>query len=242
MKSASLTRHASPAAPHDQVISEDPERLASLALPPLVVTGLYYALPTRLQSQPAILFLPQTLAYLGLAVWTLRNGEIARRLGLRLDQLVQGLRWGVLAGLILGVVNVSVILWLVPRLGGDISFLRETPHAQLPTALMLPWLILLIAVAVELNFRGFLLGRLLALCARAGAGPALAATSAIAGSALAFAFDPFMVATFRNLHWIAVWDGIIWGAIWVRFRNLYAPIVAHTVEVMIMYSILKLAL
>ena len=51
-----------------------------------------------------------------------------------------------------------------------------------------------------------------------------------------------MVATFRNLHWIAVWDGMIWGAIWVRFRNLYAPIVAHSVEVMIMYSILKLVL
>jgi hypothetical protein len=113
---------------------------------------------------------------------------------------------------------------------------------------MLPWGILLIAVLVELNFRGFLLGRLLTLCQSSwlrkhpAVGPALAPMLAITGASTVFAFDPFMVATFKQLHWIAIWDGMIWGAIWVRFRNLYAPIVAHTVEVMIMYSILKLVL
>jgi membrane protease YdiL (CAAX protease family) len=61
-------------------------------------------------------------------------------------------------------------------------------------------------------------------------------------SALAFSFDPFMVGTFRHLHWIAVWDGIVWGMMWVRRRNLYATIAAHAVEVMVMYSSLKLVL
>lgn len=230
-----------PGAPHDGA-GEQPERLAGLALPSLVATGLYYALPPSLQSLPVVQFLPQVLAYLGFTGWAIRNGEVPRRIGLTVHQLGQGLRWGVVTGLILGGVNVSVILWLVPLLGGDISFLRETPHAGVPAAIMLPWLILLIAMAVELNFRGFLVGRLMALCARAGAGPAVAQSLAVAGAALAFAFDPFMVATFRHLHWIAVWDGIVWGAIWVRLRNLYAPIAAHAVEVIILYSVLKTVL
>jgi len=95
---------------------------------------------------------------------------------------------------------------------------------------------------VELNFRGFLLGRLWALSVRIGAGPVLAPTVAITGAALAFAFDPFMVATFKHLHWIAVWDGLVWGTLWLRLRNLYAPITAHAVEVMILYSTLKVVL
>ena len=141
-----------------------PERLAGLAVLPVLTTGLYYALPPRLQHQPAILFLPQVLAYVGLAVWATQNSRIPERLGLKLYQLRQGLRWGIVTGLILGLVNVSVILRVVPLLGRNIEFLRETPHAQVPVALMLPWTILLIAIAVELNFRGFLLGRWLALC------------------------------------------------------------------------------
>jgi hypothetical protein len=65
---------------------------------------------------------------------------------------------------------------------------------------------------------------------------------AIALSTLVFSFDPFMVATFKHLHWIAVWDGIVWGMIWIRIHNLYATIVAHTVEVIVMYAILKIVL
>jgi membrane protease YdiL (CAAX protease family) len=209
-----------------------------------VTTGLYYALPPRLQDQPAILFLPQVLAYLGLAVWATQNSLITERLGLKLHQLRQGLRWGTVTGLILGLLNVSVILRVVPWLGRNIEFLRETPHAQVPVALMLPWTILLIAVAIELNFRGFLLGRLLTLCEnsrlgrRAWVGPGLA----VGVSATAFAFDPFMVVTFKHLHWIAMWDGIVWGIMWVRLRNLWATIIAHAVEVMVMYTIIKIVL
>src|SRR5213594_3913584 len=87
------------------------ERLAGLALLPVLTTGLYYALPPRLQDQPAILFLPQVLAYLGLAIWATQNSFITERLGLKLHQLRQGLRWGTVTGLILGLLNVSVILW-----------------------------------------------------------------------------------------------------------------------------------
>ena len=61
-------------------------------------------------------------------------------------------------------------------------------------------------------------------------------------SALVFAFDPFMVATFQSLHWIAVWDGLIWGWIFIRRQNLYMVIVAHAVEVVILYSCIKVAL
>ena len=88
---------------------------------PAVTTGLYYALPPRLQNLPAILFLPQVLAYLGLAIWVSQNTAIPKRLGLRLPQLGQGVRWGLGVGLILGVLNVSVILWLVPLMDGRLA-------------------------------------------------------------------------------------------------------------------------
>jgi hypothetical protein len=57
-----------------------------------------------------------------------------------------------------------------------------------------------------------------------------------------FSFDPFMTQTFRDLHWIAVWDGAVWGACWIATRNLYVPIVAHAVEVIVMYSAVRAAL
>ena len=242
MESTGLARDGLGATAGTQAAGEGSEQLPGLALPPLIATGLYYSLPASLQSIPVVQFLPQMLAYLGLGGWAFRNGAIPRRLGLECHRLGQGLRWGTVTGLLLGGVNVSVILWLVPLLGGDISFLRETPHARVPVAIMLPWGILMIAVAVELNFRGFLLGRLWALSVRAGAGPLLAPAVAIAGSALAFAFDPFMVATFKHLHWIAVWDGLVWGLLWLRLNNLFAPMAAHAVEVIILYSTLKLTL
>ena len=50
------------------------------------------------------------------------------------------------------------------------------------------------------------------------------------------------VATFRHLHWIAVWDGLVWGAVRLKTGNLYIPIVAHAVEVMVMYSAVRAAL
>ncbi len=216
------------------------ERHAWLALLPLLSTGLYYALPLRLQVESVIQFLPQALAYLGLIIWAGANQNPGRRLGLAPEQIGQGLRWGLATGLLLGGLNVSVILYLVPLLGGDIAFLRQTPHAQAPTILMLPWFIVFIAVFVELIFRGFLLGRLIAFIPkRPQQSAAPGAALAIGLSALVFSFDPFMVATFKHLHWIAVWDGLVWGIIWVRLRNLYATIVAHAIEVLVMYSVLK---
>jgi membrane protease YdiL (CAAX protease family) len=219
------------------------ERLAGLALLPVLATALFYGLPADLQGNIAVQFVPQVLGYVGLAVWAGWNDRVIPRLGLAFGGAGIGFRWGLPVGLLLGCLNVVVILRLVPWLGGDIAFLRGTPHAQIPAAVMLPWFILTIAIFVEVNFRGFLLGRLLALGrswwpASSRAGPALAVT----GSALVFSFDPFMTATFRHLHWVAVWDGIAWGLLWLRLRNLYAPIAAHAVEVIVMYSIIKYVL
>ena len=221
-----------------------PERLAWSAWLPVIATTLFYALPSDLQSHRTLQFFPQAVAYAALAVWAARNSDITAGFGLRPAQLGQGLRWGTATGLILGTANVGIILWMVPWLGYDIAFLRETPHAQIPTVVMLPWFIVLIAVLVEVNFRGFLLGRLLVLAEQmAPTLPApLVSGLAIGTTALTFSFDPFMVVTFRHLHWIAVWDGLIWGLLWVRLRNLYVPIIAHAVEVMVMYSIIKTVL
>jgi hypothetical protein len=58
-------------------------------------------------------------------------------------------------------------------------------------------------------------------------------------SALTFSFDPFMVSTFRDLHWIALWDGLVWGWMWIRMHNLYAVMTAHAVEVAIVYLIVR---
>ncbi|TKB81842.1 MAG: CPBP family intramembrane metalloprotease [Nitrospira sp.] len=226
-----------------QTLGSHLEQSAWLGLLPVIAPGLYYAMPLEWQAIRLVQFLPQLLAYASFLIWLLRNHSPVERLGLARPLRSEGLRWGLRIGLALGAINVSIILLIVPWLGYDIQFLRETPHAQAPTWLMLPWLIMLIAVGVELNFRGFLLGRLLIL---AGSVPALpssvAQALAIGLSALVFSFDPFMVVTFRHLHWIALWDGVVWGMLRVRLQNLYAPIVAHTVEVIVMYSVVRAVL
>ncbi len=221
-----------------------PERLAGLAGLPILATILFYALPSDLQSDRALQFFPQAVTYVALAVWAARNSDITARFGLRPAQLGQGLRWGTATGLIVGAANVGIILWMVPWLGYDITFLRETPHAQIPPAIMLPWLIVMIALFVEINFRGFLLGRLLVLVERMAPTLPLSLVSGlgIGITALAFSFDPFMVVTFKHLHWIALWDGLIWGLLWVWLRNLYVPIIAHAIEVMVMYSVIRTVL
>ncbi len=68
--------------------------------------------------------------------------------------LMTGIKWGVPTGLLLGAFNTFVILWVVPNFGGDILFLKETPHANVSTWVMVPWGILVIAIGVELNFVG----------------------------------------------------------------------------------------
>jgi hypothetical protein len=232
-------RDARPAA--DQRDVRLPERCAWLALIPVTATALFYALPSRLQTITATQFVPQALAYLSLGLWASQNCAVSGRLGLSPTGGGQALRWGLLTGLLLGCLNVTVILWLFPRLGYDISFLTATPHARVPTAAMLPWLLILIAAAVELNFRGFLLGRLLNLCAGLSIrGQATMGVAAAVGvSASTFAFDPFLAMTFKHLHWIAIWDGVAWGLLWLRFRNLYCTIAAHAVEVILLYSVIR---
>jgi hypothetical protein len=215
-----------------------------LCVIPVLATGSYYLLPHEWQGLPLAQFLPQLLAYLAFGIWLIRNDAPVTRLGLSPPLRSEGLRWGLRIGLALGIVNITIILWIVPWLGQDILFLKETPHAQIPSFIMIPWFITLIAILVEMNFRGFLLGRLLAWFRQILPPTSNLAPQALAIglSALAFSFDPFMVVTFRHLHWIAVWDGLVWGILWVRLRNLHATIVAHAVEVMVMYTIIKLAL
>lgn len=216
------------------------ERGSGLVVIPVISTAVFYLLPLELQARTAVQFLPQISAFACLALWARINRGIYRRLGLTHDKLVEGIRWGFPVGLTLGLCNSIVILRIVPWLGADIHFLQETPHARMPILAMVPWIIVLIAFAVELNFRGFLLGRLQVLSHDLGAPSALGNGVAVVGSALMFSFDPFMMATFQHLHWIAVWDGLAWGMIWIWIRNLYATIVAHAVEVIVLYMTLKM--
>ena len=220
------------------------ERGAALALLPIAATVVYYLLPASLQEQPLIQFAPQLLAYLALALWATRNRSVLPLLGLHAQGLGSGLWLGLVIGLSLGCLNTVMILKAVPAMGFDITFLKDTPHARVPLLIMLPWLIGCITLFVEVNFRGFLLGRLAALESHLWQPPLLRRLSPLAliASAVAFSFDPFMVTTFQHLHWIAIWDGLVWGAVRLRTENLYIPIVAHAIEVLVMYSAVRAAL
>jgi membrane protease YdiL (CAAX protease family) len=217
---------------------------AALALLPVAATLGFYALPASLQEQTLVQFAPQIVAYLAIGFWAAHNRDIVSRLGLEKGNVRDSLRWGLLTGLLLGCLNTFVILSAYPHLGYDISFLKTTLHGRLPLLVMVPWFICGIALLVELNFRGFLLGRLAALESRlwrSGLAQRLSPLALIT-CALIFAFDPFMVNTFQHLHWIALWDGLIWGIIWLCTRNLYITIVAHALEVIVMYSAVRFAL
>ena len=229
---------------HPDTTAPADERGAALALLPVAATIDYYALPEWLQLQPLVQFAPQLVGYLAFALWASHNESILGRMGLQPSLWRRGAKLGTITGVLLGCVNSLVILQFVPSLGWDISFLKETPHARVPVLFMLPWFIAGIALLVEFNFRGFVLGRLAALEAILWQPASLRrfAPLALITSALVFAFDPFMVNTFRHLHWIAVWDGLLWGALWLLTRNLYATIVAHAVEVIVVYSAVRWAL
>jgi membrane protease YdiL (CAAX protease family) len=202
----------------------------------LAATALYYFLPGRLRQNPWMVFAPQIAAYGMLAIWLVQNRAGCRRLNLEPSRLSRALYWGVLIGLVMGTLNLTLLLAVIPGLGGDLSFLQMTPHAQAAPWLMFPWGIAAIGIFVELNFRGFQLGRLVSL---GGNSPATQAVAVIV-SALAFAWDPFMVQVFRSLHWMAFMDGLVWGTLLLRTRSLYATMAAHTVEVWILYAGLKL--
>ncbi|MFO0699364.1 MAG: type II CAAX endopeptidase family protein [Nitrospira sp.] len=225
---------------HGQVIQTG----AALTLLPIGATFGYYALPTPLQAQLLIQFTPQLLAYLAMVIWASRTADLSTRLGLERAKIITGVKWGLLIGLTLGCLNTFVILLIYPALGCDITFLKQTPHGRLPVVLMVPWFICCIAFFVEVNFRGYILGRLAELewyWRKLGSGRQ-AAPFALLATTLTFTFDPFMVNTFRQLHWIALWDGLVWGMIWLRTRNLWITIVAHAVEVIIMYSAVRVAI
>lgn len=216
----------------------------ALALLPIAATLVYYLLPASIQAQTAVQFAPQLLAYAALFLWASRNSSSRFRLGLDRVNVRTGLRHGLVTGLALGGLNTCVILAVFPSLGYDITFLRQTPHGLLSPFVMIPWMIGIIALLVELNFRGFILGRLAALesCLWNSGAESRFRPLALLTTSLLFAFDPFMVHTFQHLHWIAVWDGLIWGTIRLRTGNLYTTIVAHAVEVLIMYSAVRMAL
>ena len=226
------------------------ERASGLVFLPIVITAGFYFLPLHWQSNISIQFIPQLSAYLALGLWSFQNVDVVTKLGLERHKVWLGIKLGIWVGILLGFINGIFILYLIPLMGGSISFLRDTPHAQLPFWVMVPWFIICIACAVELNFRGFLLGRLLAFFLKIANQRPLAPhrprTIWLWGplllSALTFSFDPFMVKTFGALHWIAVWDGLIWGWMWIRLTNLYSVITAHAVEVLILYFAVRAAL
>ncbi len=224
--------------------TQNGEKRAAWALAPIAATVGYYSLPLSLQEDPIVQFSPQLVAYLGFIYWASGNTTILPRLGLGRAAIWIGCRWGLMTGLILGGLNTLVILLFFPSMGYDITFLKTTPHGQVPPLAMVPWFIGFIAVAVEINFRGFLLGRLATIESRWQRSPAIQRILPLSllASTLTFAFDPFLVNTFRHLHWIAVWDGLIWGTIRLRTGNLYTTIVAHGVEVTIMYLAVKAAI
>ncbi len=222
---------------HDQAVRTG----AALALLPIGATLSYYALPASLQTQLPAQFTPQVLTYLALGLWGVRTPDLSTHLGLTRATIITGLKWGVPTGLTLGCLNTFVILSVYPSFGYDITFLKQTPHGRLPAVVMVPWFICCIAFFVEVNFRGFLLGRLAEWEWRqwgnvSGRG---LAPCALLASTLTFTFDPFMVNTFRYLHWIALWDGLIWGMLWLKTRNLWLTITAHAVEVIVLYSTVK---
>ncbi len=213
-----------------------PERAAWLALLPALATLGYYALPSSLQQNLWVTFSPQVVAYAALAAWAISNTKPYQCLRLDPSGIISGLRWGTFVGVALGAVNLSLILIVIPALGGEIAFLRETPHAQAPVWVMFPLGIAVVGVMVELNFRGFQMGRLLTLLGDQANGKIAATVLA----ALVFAWDPFLVQVFRHLHWIALWDGLVWGILMLRTGSLYATMAAHTMEVWILYVSLKL--
>ncbi|MBI3994970.1 MAG: CPBP family intramembrane metalloprotease [Nitrospirae bacterium] len=212
-----------------------PERWSGLAILPAVLSlGYSFGSPVSSGSLWTAV-IPQWVAYVCLAVWCAANDGCRERLFIGTRNLKRGFWIGMAVGLITGLLNLWIIVGLTPWLGYGFDFLRDTPHAKMPFAVMAPWGIVLIAIFVELNFRGFLLGRLSVLLGDKPYGPA----AAVVLSALVFSFDPFMVTVFRGYHWLAFTDGLIWGGLLIATRNLISTITAHAVEVILVYTVLK---
>ncbi|MEW6325953.1 MAG: hypothetical protein AB1515_11290, partial [Nitrospirota bacterium] len=68
---------------------------------------------------------------------------------------------------------------------------------------------------------------------------ALGRWGAIVGAGLLFAWDPFLVMSFREWHWLGWSDGVVWGYLLYRSGTLFAPMAAHGVEVALLYSVFR---
>ena len=95
------------------------EQGTTLALLPVAATVLFYCSPESLQQHRLYQFLPQFCAYAAFAAWLALNTSCIQRLGLQSKLMLQGFRWGSVTGFLLWVVNTGIILYLVPRLGGE---------------------------------------------------------------------------------------------------------------------------
>jgi len=212
------------------------ERWSGLAAVPAVLTVAFpFWSPFSSDSLWPTL-VPQIAAYACLAVWWAVNDRRLDRLFLVSHNLKKRLMLGGLVGILTGLINFWVIVKLTPWMGYSFDFLRDTPHARMPFAVMVPWGIVMIAVLVEINFRGFMLGRFMAML---GGRPYGSAAAAIL-SAVVFSLDPFMVTVFRGYHWLALTDGLIWAGLLLRTGNLSSTVTAHAVEVILVYSVLRI--
>jgi membrane protease YdiL (CAAX protease family) len=212
------------------------ERWNGLAIVPVVLTFTYPFWPPFPSNSLWPTLIPQFAAYACLAVWCAVNDRRSDRLFLVSHNLKKSLLLGGFVGFLTGLLNLWVIVNLTPWLGYRFEFLRDTPHARMPFAVMVPWGIVLIAVFVEINFRGFLLGRFQTMFGDRVYGSAMA----VLISALVFSWDPFLVTVFRGYHWLALTDGLIWGGLLLWTRNLSSTIAAHAVEVILVYTVLRI--
>ncbi|MEK7871862.1 MAG: CPBP family intramembrane glutamic endopeptidase, partial [Nitrospirota bacterium] len=208
------------------------ERCNWLVFIPILANILYYLFPPK-ETNTIFLFFPQILSYVMMILWSCINNKSNIRINPANHKV--SIIYGFTAGLITGATDLFFILKVTGWLGQDYEFLRETPHSKIPFLLMMPFGIILISALVEANFRGFILGRLLIFSGKSKMG----AAGAILVSALIFSCDPFMLHFFKIFSWLALFDGIIWGYLYYRTGNILGPIAAHSVCVMIVYTVLK---
>lgn len=199
---------------------------------PILANIPYYLFPPK-ETNTIFLFFPQILSYVMMILWSCIN----KKSNIRINpaNYKASIIYGFAAGLITGATNLFFILKVTGWLGQDYEFLRETPHAKIPFLLMMPFGIIMVSAFVEINFRGFILNRLLVIFGNGKIGAYLA----IALSSVVFSYDPFMLYYFKLFHWLALFDGLIWGYLYYRTGNILGPITAHSICVMIVYTVLK---